>query len=153
MTSIFVKRHILILGLVLALSGCATTNQDWQQACKGDTTEAYKTFIAEHPKSKQAAEAQNRILQIEKVNEKIKIIQQQILKVWPSLHKGMTIDEFETVIGKEAVDITQMHEVMTFMKSFTGSSSQAISFEVYFPPYKFTFENGLLKTFVNTAAN
>lgn len=53
-------RASLVLVLALA-SGCATTRRDWEAARQADTSQAYSTFLREHPEAEQAPEAWKRI--------------------------------------------------------------------------------------------
>lgn len=60
------SRSSLVLALVATLIGCA--GQRWEQAREQDTPAAYRRFLAEHPRSVHAAEAEERIavLQLER---------------------------------------------------------------------------------------
>ncbi|HEY3731627.1 MAG TPA: SPOR domain-containing protein [Steroidobacteraceae bacterium] len=53
----------LVLG-TLTLVSCSRESADWKSASAADTAEAYQQFLAQHPKSANAAQAQGRIKQI-----------------------------------------------------------------------------------------
>lgn len=48
---------VLSIALTLALSGCATTKRDWQDANRLGTVEAYEQFLQKHPHAEQANDA------------------------------------------------------------------------------------------------
>lgn len=56
-----VLRCVLSIALALALSACATTKRDWQDANRLGTVEAYEQFLQKHPNAEQANDAQLRL--------------------------------------------------------------------------------------------
>jgi len=54
---------VCILGLLL--SACSHEGADWKSAAAADTSEAYRQFLNQHPKSTHAVQAQARIQQLQ----------------------------------------------------------------------------------------
>lgn len=59
---------LLSMAIVLALSGCATTDRDWDEALHLGTESAFESFLAEHPHAKQTNDAR-RLLKEKRVDQ------------------------------------------------------------------------------------
>lgn len=53
--------YLLLFGIALALCSCATTKQDWQEASRAGTIQAYEQFLQKHSDADQAGEARRRL--------------------------------------------------------------------------------------------
>jgi len=50
-------RYPLIIGIAVALCGCATVERDWQETNRQATVESYEHFLQKHPDADQASQA------------------------------------------------------------------------------------------------
>lgn len=79
---------MLTIGILFALSGCATTKRDWHDANRQGTIEAYDRFLQKHPDAKQAHLARQRLLQLHAANE------------WSKAEYINTIDGYKEFLDK-----------------------------------------------------
>ena len=53
----YIMRYPLIIGIAVALCGCATVERDWQETNRQATVESYEHFLQKHPDADQASQA------------------------------------------------------------------------------------------------
>jgi SPOR domain len=80
----------VMLGLALSLGGCSHEGADWKSATAADTTEAYQQFLAQHPKSANAAQAHTRIDQLQEQRD------------WQAATAADTRDAYEQFLAQHA---------------------------------------------------
>ncbi|MEI6196858.1 MAG: lipoprotein [Verrucomicrobiota bacterium] len=134
------KKHILILGSALALTGCSTTSQDFQEAQRINTTEAYKNFIQLHPGTEYASAAEammDAIAQCDAfkkaLHENTKIIYEDFLTKYPSSnlaadvkHKLEELDcETDWAAAKATDSIESYEQFITAHPTSIGRAREA----------------------------
>ena len=77
-----------ILAAALILTGCATTQRDWDTASQRNTIAVYESFIAEHPDAPQTSEARQRIAKLTMEDD------------WRAAKKQDTIRGYESFVAK-----------------------------------------------------
>ncbi len=79
---------LLSIVLILALSGCATTQRDWKDANRLGTIESYEQFLQKHPNSEQA-DAARRLLP-----------EMRVHRDWNQAEAINTIESYEQFLQK-----------------------------------------------------
>ena len=119
------------IGILLLLSGCATTKGDWQKASRLNTIEAYIEFLSKHPQSEFTSQARVKIERLEwNQAERQDTIEayQRFLAKYPK--SELTFQAKERILELEwenAKKLSTIESYQKFLDNYPGSkfSSQA----------------------------